>query len=392
MNDTACTIYLDYGAATPLDPRVRAAMEPYENTLFYNPSAAYDEARRVRADIEAARASIARILGAKPGNIVFTAGATEANNLAFAAVSDDAHVVVDAIEHESVLACAARHACCTVGVGADGRVDPHEVARAITPATELVSVSLANGEIGTIQPLRDIARVVAAERSRRLDAGEMRPIWLHTDASQAAAALSLNVSSLGVDMMTLSAAKIYGPKQVGLLWAADGIALSPLVAGGGQEHGLRSGTENVGGIIGFSRALELASEERAEEVRRLASLRDLLEAALVSAFPQAVVSGPRNARLRLPGLLHISFPGIEARRLVLLLGRAGVLAATGSACAASKMHVSHVLTAIGLDERTAAGSLRMTLGRQTTQEEIERAAKIIIEVVAAEYERTGGGV
>lgn len=390
MDNTTRTIYLDYGAATPLDFRVREAMEPYGDDLFFNPSAAYDEARRVRSDIEGARASIAHLMGARAGNVVFTAGATEANNLAFAAISPDAHAVSDAIEHESVLACLHGRPHTIVGVASDGRVDPRGIASAITPQTELVSVSLANGEIGTVQPIREIAQAVAAERERRLAAGEMRQIRLHTDASQAATALSVNVSSLGVDMMTISAAKMYGPKQVGLLWAADGIALRPLVAGGGQERGIRSGTENVAGIIGFARAFEIAAAERTAEAKRLAKLRDRLSRTLVSAFPEAVVSGPRNPKLRLPGLLHISFPGIEARRLVLMLGRAGVLAATGSACAASKMRISHVLTAIGMDERTAAGSLRMTLGRFTTEDDIDRAASIIIETVRSEYGRVGG--
>ena len=250
-------------------------------------------------------------------------------------------------------------------------------------------MSLANGEIGAIQPLREIARAVADERMRRLEAGEDRPIWLHTDASQAATTLSVNVSSLGVDLMTLSAAKMYGPKQVGALWAADGIALNPLIAGGGQERGLRSGTENVAGAIGFARAFEIASEMRRDEARRLEGLRRRMERTLTEAFPDAVVTGPRNARLRLPGLLHISFPGVEARRLVLLLGNEGVLVATGSACAASKMRISHVLSALGMDERTAAGSLRMTLGRPTTADEVDAAAEAIIRTVRSEYARLG---
>ena len=389
MNTLNRTIYLDYGAATPLDPCVRDVMAPYESELFFNPSAAYDEARAVRTSIERARASIAHLIGARAGNLVFTAGATEANNLAFASLSADAHVVTDAIEHESVLACAEKRLHTLVDVSEDGRVDPSDIASAITPSTELISVSLANGEIGTIQPLREISRAVARERMRRLEAGEKRPIWLHTDASQAATVLSVNVSSLGADMMTLSAAKMYGPKQVGALWAADGITLKPLVAGGGQERGLRSGTENVAGAIGFARAFEIASEHRAEEAKRLSALRARMERALTGAFPNAVVTGPRNPRLRLPGLLHISFPGVEARRLVLLLGTEGVLVATGSACAASKMRVSHVLSAIGMDEEVATGSLRMTLGRPTTQDEVDAAAQTIIATVRAEYDRLG---
>ncbi|WP_273448314.1 cysteine desulfurase family protein, partial [Thermophilibacter provencensis] len=207
--------YLDYAAATPLDPEVLEAMGPYLTGRFYNPSAPYELARGVRDDVERARATVARLIGARPDNLVFTAGATEANNLAFAAV--EGHVVVDAIEHESVLACAGTHARRTVRVGRDGLVDPSAVARAIRPDTELVSIELANGEIGCVQPVREISRVVAEERARRLEAGERTPIYLHTDASQAAGCLSVNVSSLGVDLLTLSAAKIYGPKQVGAL-------------------------------------------------------------------------------------------------------------------------------------------------------------------------------
>ena len=370
-------VYLDYAAATPVDPEVAAVMLPYLTERFWNPSAPYARAR----------GTLARLIGARPDNLVFTAGATEANNLAFAAV--DGHVVVDAIEHESVLACAGMHARRTVRVGADGLVDPAAVARAIRPDTELVSVELANGEVGCVQPVRDISRVVAAERARRLEAGEKTPIYLHSDASQAAGALSVNVSSLGVDMLTLSAAKVYGPKQVGVLWASDDVRLRPLVYGGGQEGGVRSGTENVAGVVGFARALELASERRAEESRRLAGLRERLRSALASELPWVVVSGPRNPKRRLPGLLHVSFAGIEARRLVIALEREGVSVGTGSACAASRMRVSHVLDAIGMPRPLAEGSLRLTLGRPTTEGDVDYAAAAIVRCVRAEMARLG---
>lgn len=380
-------VYLDYAAATPVDPEVAAVMLPYLAERFWNPSAPYARAREVRDDVERARGTLARLIGARPDNLVFTAGATEANNLAFAAV--DGHVVVDAIEHESVLACAGMHARRTVRVGADGLVDPAAVARAIRPDTELVSVELANGEVGCVQPVRDISRVVAAERARRLEAGEKTPIYLHSDASQAAGALSVNVSSLGVDMLTLSAAKVYGPKQVGVLWASDDVRLRPLVYGGGQEGGVRSGTENVAGVVGFARALELASERRAEESRRLAGLRERLRSALASELPWVVVSGPRNPKRRLPGLLHVSFAGIEARRLVIALEREGVSVGTGSACAASRMRVSHVLDAIGMPRPLAEGSLRLTLGRPTTEGDVDYAAAAIVRCVRAEMARLG---
>lgn len=379
--------YLDYAAATPLDPEVLEAMGPYLTGRFYNPSAPYELARGVRDDVERARATVARLIGARPDNLVFTAGATEANNLAFAAV--EGHVVVDAIEHESVLACAGTHARRTVRVGRDGLVDPSAVARAIRPDTELVSIELANGEIGCVQPVREISRAVAEERARRLEAGERTPIYLHTDASQAAGCLSVNVSSLGVDLLTLSAAKIYGPKQVGALWAADDVRLRPLVYGGGQEGGVRSGTENVAGVVGLARAMELACERRPREARRLAVLRERLRAGLLERLPWTVVSGPRNAKRRLPGLLHVAFAGIEARRLVIALEREGVSVGTGSACAASRMRVSHVLEAIGMPRPLAEGSLRLTLGLPTTEDEVDRAVLAIERAVRSEMARLG---
>ena len=373
-------VYLDHAAATPVDPEVAAVMMPYLTERFWNPSAPYARAREVRDDVERARGTVARLIGARPDCITFTAGATEANNLAFASV--EGHVVVDAVEHESVLACAATHARRTVRVGPDGLVDPSAVARAIRPDTELVSVELANGEIGCVQPVREIARVIAAERARRLEAGEATPIYLHSDASQAAGALSVNVATLGVDLLTLSAAKIYGPKQVGVLWASEDVRLRPLVYGGGQEGGVRSGTENVAGIVGLARALELAVERRAEESRRLACLRERLRERLLARVPSMVVTGPKS-------LLHVSFPGVEARRLVIALERVGVSVGTGSACAASRMRVSHVLEAIGMPRELAEGSLRLTLGRTTTEEDVDYAVGAIADAVGAELARRG---
>lgn len=380
-------VYLDYAAATPVDPEVAEAMLPYLSERFWNPSAPYARAREVRDDLERARGTIARLIGARPDCVVLTAGATEANNLAFAAV--DGHVVVDAAEHESVLACAALHERRTVRVDARGRVDPAAVARVIRPDTELVSVELANGEIGTIQPVREISRVVASERARRLEAGERRPIWLHTDASQAAGCLSVNVSTLGVDLMTLSAAKVYGPKQVGALWASDEVRLRPLVWGGGQEGGVRSGTENVAGAVGMARALELACARREEEAARLGALRRRLRAGLRSEVPWAVVWGPTSPGAVLPSILGVSILGVEARRLVILLERRGVSVGTGSACAASRMRSSHVLDAIGVPAPLREGSLRLSMGRPTTAADVDYAVAAIGEAVRAEVARRG---
>lgn len=385
--DATKEIYLDYAAATPVDPEVLSAMLPYMTECFYNPSAPYRLARKAKADYEDARARLAHEIGAKPDDLVICAGATEANNLALN--SSQGKILVCATEHESVLAAAEAKDHALIPVHRDGRVDMDALERLLTPEVGLVSVSLANGEIGTIQPIRDIAKFVAAKRQERLEAGESLPLWLHTDASQAANALAINVASLHVDMLTLSAAKIYGPKQVGLLWAEDGIAIRPLIQGGGQEGGVRSGTENVAGAIGFVRALELAASRRAQEARREQGLRDRLQKALLARFPWAEVAGPKKAKLRLPGLLHISFPGLEARRLVILLEDKGVSVGTGSACAASRMRESHVLKAVGASAEVAAGSLRITLGAPVTEADIDEAAQRIGDCVESECRRCG---
>lgn len=377
------TIYLDHAAATPLDERVLAEMVPFFTDSFYNPSSPYAPAISVRRAYEAAKARIGACIGAKGDEIIITAGATESINLAFTACQG--HVVTSPIEHHAVIEAAKRHDTTYVTVRPDGTIEPKAVARAIRPDTELVSIALANHEIGTVQHIRDIAEIVRIERRRRQDSGETAPIYLHTDASQGAGQIDINVARLGVDMMTLNAGKMYGPKQVGLLWTASHVRLSPLIVGGGQERGLRSGTENVAGTIGFARALELVSEHRNSEVKRLSALRDELQRRLLGTFPDAIISGaPKH---RLPGHLHISFPGIDAERVVFGLETRGVLVATGSACAANKGTRSHVLVALGMDARTADGSLRLTLGRLNDEATIVRAADHICDVVASEYAR-----
>lgn len=377
-------IYLDHAAATPLDDRVLHEMLPYLSEQFYNPSSPYAPAVEVRRAYEAAKARLGACIGVKGDEIIITAGATESINLAFA--GGGGHVVTSAIEHHAVLQAAKRHESTVLAVTPDGTVTPEAVAQAIRPDTELVSIAIANHEIGTIQPIRDIAQIVRAERHRRQEAGEVTPIYFHTDASQGAGQIDINVARLGVDMMTLNAGKMYGPKQVGLLWMASYVRLEPLIVGGGQERGLRSGTENVSGTIGFARALELAVEHRHSESKRLADLRDALQHSLMKAFPDAIISGALKHRLS--GHLHVSFPGVDAERVVFGLETRGVLVATGSACAANKGMRSHVLTAIGMDERAADGSLRLTLGRLSDDETIRRAAEAIIDVVRTEMERT----
>lgn len=377
------TIYLDHAAATPLDPNVLTAMQPYFSDVFYNPSSPYEPAVAVRREYEAAKATIARVIGARPGEIIMTAGATESINLAFS--GQNGHVVTTTIEHQAVLAAAARHDHTLVAVDVHGRVDPAAVAAAIRPDTRLISVGLANNEIGTVQALARLAEIIRLERIKRLDGGNSTPLYLHSDASQGAGQLDLHVVRLGVDMLTLNAGKVYGPKQVGLLYAARSVSLTPQIVGGGQESGLRSGTENVAGTIGMAVALARADSIRHDEVRRLAKLRDALQQQLLAAFPDAIVSG--HSKQRLAGHLHISFPGVDAERLIFALEAQGILVATGSACAANKGTRSHVLTAIGLADEVADGSLRLTLGKASTSDDMRHAGEMIIAAIRREYER-----
>lgn len=376
-------IYLDHAAATPMDERVFAAMQPYFSDLFYNPSSPYSPAVAVRRNYEDAKQKLANLIGAKPGEIIITAGATESINLAFSNVNG--HVAVPNIEHYAVLACAKKHDYTLVEADNYGYVSAESVKNAIRSDTQLISVALANNELGTIQPIREIAEVIKNEREARLVRGDKTPIYFHCDASQGAGQLDLSVSRLGIDMLTLNAGKVYGPKQVGLLWAATYVQLLPQIIGGGQEKGLRSGTENVAGVVGFSRALELATDHRKYESDRLLVLRNELQNTLLEAFPNAVVSG--HMKHRLAGHLHISFPGLDGERLVFRLESRGVMVATGSACAANKGTRSHVLTAIGMSPELADSSIRITLGHLSTTENTKTAGEIIVEELKNEYER-----
>lgn len=375
-------IYLDHAAATPMDRRVLDEMTPYFSEKFFNPSSPYLPAVEVRRDFNQAKHKIASLIGGKTDEIIITAGATESINIAF---NVDGHVVVPNIEHAAVIESAKKHDHTFVKSDKFGRVVASDIKNAIKPETVLVSVALANNELGTIQPIREIAEIIKQVRQDRLDAGSNQPIYFHCDASQGVGQLDVNVARLGVDMLTINAGKIYGPKQVGLLWITPHVKLNPLIVGGGQELGIRSGTENVAGVIGFSKALELAYQHRKYESERLLKLRDYLENSLISQFSNAVISG--HPKHRLNSYLHISFPGLDGERLIFLLEKQGVMVATGSACAANKGTRSHVLTAIGLEPKVADGSIRLTLGQLTTEENVKLAAKILIEVINDEYQR-----
>lgn len=378
-------IYLDYAAATPVDERVFAAMQPYYSEEFFNPSSPYKQALEVRREYEEAKQRIAMTIGAKGDELIMTAGATESINLAFHHVTG--HVITSEIEHPAVLEVARGQKHTLVKPNKQGRISAESIEAALRPDTELISIGLANSEVGTIQPLRKIAEVIGRERIKRAEEGNTTPLLFHTDASQGFGQIDVNVARLGVDMLTLNAAKIYGPKQVGLLWLKSSVRLKPTVLGGGQERGLRSGTENVAGTIGFAMAAELASKARTSENERLSTLRNKLESLLMERLKTAVITG--STKHRLPGHLHISFPGIDAERVIFILENEDVLVATGSACSANKGTASHVLRALELPEDVINGSLRLTLGRQTNDEDIIKAAALIANAIESEYQRIG---
>lgn len=376
-------IYLDYAAATPCDERVFLAMQPYIKEQFYNPSAAYTPARRVRAAYDEAKQRIAAAIGAKRDELVMTAGATESINIAFnGVVRPGDHVVIGATEHPAVRSVAGQYDCAVARASEKGIIKPEAVERCISEQTVLVSVTAADSEVGVVQPLKDIASVIHEVRLKRQKMGNDTPLYFHTDASQAAGAVDLHVARLGVDMMTLNAAKCYGPKQVGLLWASTQTNLRPYILGGGQERGLRSGTENIAGVVGFATALEYVQAHRHEESKRLAALRDNLQKQLLKAVPELLVNG--HPKKRLPGHLHVSLDGLDAERVVFHLDMKGIYCATGAACAANKGTRSPVLTAIGLTDTQADGSLRFSLGRQTTEADTRRAAVAIVEAIKTE--------
>ncbi len=366
--------YFDYAAATPVDPIVIAAMQPYWHDQFYNPSAPYLAAKQVAQDIEMARKTVASIIGVRSPEIVFTAGGTEADNLAINGIMQNfpnSHLIVSSIEHDAVLKAAQQYQNDLVPVDENGRVIVDAIEQLITDDTVLVSVMHANNEIGTVQPLLRISKVVQAVRTKRRQDGNKTPLYFHTDASQSANYLDIHVHRLGVDMMTLNGGKIYGPKQSGALFVATGVQLQPTQIGGGQERGLRSGTEHAAGIVGFATALELAQSKCRDESDRIGKLRRQFLQNLSKAVPSAVVNGDNT----LSNFVHITIPGVDNERLVMELDEVGIQCAMGSACSASSDEPSHVLTAMGRSDAEARSSLRFTMGRGTT----EAAVKDVIQ-------------
>lgn len=376
------SIYLDYAAATPVDSQVLEAMRPYFTEQFANPSSLYSVARVTRQALSDARASVANTLGAKPTEITFTAGATESINLAIQGVLKQypgKHIVTTKIEHEAVLKTVEHYDHTLVDVSKVGVVKVDDVLAAVTDSTVLVSVMMANNEVGTIQPVKDIAAGITRMREDRKSKGIDLPLYLHSDAAQAATTLDLHVSRLNVDLLTLNGGKMYGPKQSGILYIRTGTKLQPLIYGGGQERGVRSGTENVAFAVGFAKALEMAQADRKPEEARLRSLRDQLQKIITSELTEVIINGDQKHRL--PHNLNITMPGLDGEAAVLYLDNAGVQASTGSACSIGNDEPSHVLLAMGCSASEASASLRFTLGKNTTEENIEKAGQIIVDTL-----------
>ena len=384
MTSSGNIIYLDHSATTPVRAEVLEAMLPHFSLGFGNPSSIYTIGQEARKAVDDAREQAARVLGARMSEIVFTSGGTESDNAAlkgaaFALRHTGNHIITTAIEHHAVL-----HTChqlehfgfdvTYVPVDEYGIVDPQSIARAVTDETVLVSVMMANNEIGTIQPVAEIARIVKAGAQRR-----SRTIVMHTDAVQAAGFLDINARALGVDLMSLSAHKIYGPKGVGLLYVKRGTPFEAQNAGGGQERQRRSGTENVPGIVGMSEALRLAASERERVAANCLRLRDKLIDGIFDSIDRVHLNG--HPTQRLPNNVNISFEDIEGEPVLLGLDFAGVCASSGSACSSASLEPSHVLLAIRRSPELAQGSLRITLGRDNTDDDVDYLLAVLPEIV-----------
>ncbi len=369
-------IYMDHSATTPVDPAVTEAMLPYFTEKYGNPSSLYTIGRQARKAIEESRQKVADIIGAKKEEIIFTGGGTESDNLAIKGTAyknrkKGDHIITSSIEHHAVL-----HTCkyleiqgfkvTYLPVSREGLVNPADVERAITPKTTLITIMHANNEIGTIQPIEEIGKI-AQEKS----------IPFHTDAVQTAGKIPINVDSLNVNLLSMSAHKLYGPKGIGALYIRKGAFVEPLLHGGGHERNIRSGTENVPGIVGFGKAAELARERLPEEAK-LAELQHRLIKGILEIKESYLNGHPAK---RLPNNANFRFSYIEGESMILNLDMKGVAASTGSACSSTSLEPSHVLLAIGLKPEEAHGSLRLTLGRGNTKEDVDYVVSILPEIV-----------
>lgn len=384
-------VYLDYNATTPVAPEVLDAMLPYFSADFANASSIHTPGQRARAAVETAREQIATLIGARPQEIVFTSGGTESDNHAIFGVINSRvaqpipavhsadqslppHIITTTIEHEAVLnACQAAEkqsvSLTYLGVDRDGHVNPDSVRKAIRPETILITVMHANNELGTVQPLEEIGRIAKEHK-----------IYFHTDAVQSAGKIPVDVNALNADLLSLSGHKLYAPKGVGALYIRSGTRVRQLLYGGHHQRGFRPGTENVAGIVGFGKAAEVGRNSLAIDAERVSALRDKLERGLLDRVPQVRVNGANAPRT--PNTTNLMFAGIEGEALVIALDLKGLACSVGAACSSGAVEPSHVLTAIGLTQEEAKSSLRFSLGRHTTDAEINFALEVIPAAVA----------
>jgi cysteine desulfurase len=363
-------IYLDHAATTPVDERVVAAMLPYLTEQFGNPSSIHRLGRTALEALDDARETVAAVLGASRKEIIFTGGGSEADNLAIKGVAlaqrqagKGAHIVTSAIEHHAVLHSAeylqaSGFEVTVLPVDSGGLVSPDDLRAALRPDTVLVSIMYANNEVGTIQPLAELGAIC-----------HERGMPLHTDAVQAAGSLTLDVHELNVDLLSLAAHKFYGPKGVGLLYVRHGTPLLPQINGGGQERRRRAGTENVAGIVGMAAALRLAAAQRDSYVAHCTTLRERLLAGLLDSIPHTYLNG--HPTRRLPNNANVAFDYVEGESVLLLLDQHGIAASSGSACTSGSLEASHVLLALGMPSERAIGSVRFTIGKSTTEADID---------------------
>lgn len=369
-------IYLDNAATTPVRSEVLEAMLPYFTQKFGNASTIYSYGREAKEALEESRKNVAQLIGANAEEIFFTSGGTESDNwalrgIASANVKKGKHIITSSVEHHAVL-----HTCrdlekqgfkiTYLPVDKDGLINVKDVADAITDETILVSIMHANNEIGTIQPINEIAKVIKQKNPE---------IIFHTDAVQTAGKIPVNVNNLGVDLLSMSAHKIYGPKGVGALYIRKGTRIAPFMTGGAQESSRRAGTENIAGIVGFGKAAELAVCEQQEQFEKLTLLRDRLMQGILNTIPYTRLNG--HPTLRLPHNVNISFEFIEGESILLNLDMKGICASSGSACTSGSLDPSHVLLAIGLPHEIAHGSLRLTLGRENSQEDVDYVLEVL---------------
>jgi len=374
-------IYLDNAATTPIDPRVLTSMLPYLKERYGNPSSLHFNGRIANGAIEESREVIAKIIGAERDEIIFTSGGTESDDLAIFGIARGnkdrgGHIIVSSIEHKAVLDSCKRlekegFEITYLSVDKNGIISLDELKKSIRPDTILVSIMYANNEIGSIQPIKKISKIIRESKVSN-------PIF-HSDACQAAGALSLDVKDLGVDALTISSSKVYGPKGVGCLYLRRGYLIEPIIYGGGQERGIRSGTENVASVVGFSEALKIADKKRIVESKRVTLLRDYFLSKIIKSIKRASLNG--GIKERLPNNINISISGVEGEALLLLLDDKGVSCSTGSACSSSDLNPSHVLIRIGTPIELAHCSIRFTLGRYTKKADLDYSVKILLESV-----------